>query len=58
MLSHGVGADAKHVNAQARVCAYQVRLYFFPGSEALPQIIKEMVSRDCPTPKLFWSNPY
>ena len=37
MLSHGVVEDAKHMNAQACVCACQLRLHFFPGSETLPQ---------------------
>ena len=28
------------MNAQARMCTCQVRLYFFPRSEMLPQVIQ------------------
>ena len=39
MLSHGVVEDAEHMNAQARMCACQLRLHFFSGCESLPQVI-------------------
>lgn len=31
--------DAKDMNTQARVCAYQLHLHLFPGFEALPRYI-------------------
>ena len=37
MLSHSVDEDAKHMNAQARVCACHLRLHFFSYCETLPQ---------------------
>ena len=40
MLSYTVIEDAKHMNAQARVCTCQLRLYLFPGCETLPQVIQ------------------
>ena len=40
VLSHGVVEDAKHTNAQARACACQLRLHFFPRCETLPQVLQ------------------
>ena len=40
MLSYSAVEDGKHMNAQARMCTCQVRLYFFPRSEMLPQVIQ------------------
>ena len=46
------------MNALARVCACQPRLYVSPSCEALPQSFKQTVSSGCPKSRLFWSHPY
>ena len=38
--------DAKHMDAQARMCACQMRLHFVPSYETLPQApLREMTAR-------------
>ena len=40
MLSHSVVEYTKHMNAQARVCAYQLRQHFFFAVAALLHVIQ------------------
>ena len=46
------------MNAQVRMYACQLRLYFFPGCVTLYQVIQRNGIEWWPYPRLFWSHPY
>ena len=48
VLSYKVVEDTKHINAQARMCARQLLLYFSLGCETLPQVIQRNSSQCWP----------
>ena len=46
------------MNARARMCACQLRLYFFPNAKRCPRSSNKTASSGGPIPRLFWSHPY
>lgn len=60
MPSHGVVGDAKHMNAQAHVCACQLRLGFPPPPvKRRPRLSYQLNGIEWwPSPRISWSHPY